>query len=80
VNFETGISSSRKSILLESTLEEEDKFIGKHSYILHVTMIYCNPRCARSIGKFLWNNVILPHLGHLLLEISRVGGELVLHF
>jgi len=61
VNYEIGILSSTKSIILYTTPEEQDEFIVMYSCLLHVTIISNNSRCVGSIGKFLWNGVNLPH-------------------
>jgi hypothetical protein len=63
--FQTRIPYSSKSIPLDSTPEEEDGFIITYSYLLHVTLIYENPRSVGSIGTFLWSSAKLPIRGIL---------------
>ena len=66
MNYETGISSLSKLILLDAIVEEDDKFVLIYSYHFHVTMTFDNIGCVGSVGKFLWNNSKLPHSRHLL--------------
>ena len=63
---EIGISSLRKSILLDGKCEKDDGFMETYLYLFLLTMIYDNPGCVGSIGNFLWNNAKSPQSWHIL--------------